>query len=305
MIKFAIKVLLFFTPLLILLAVTEYNALSMTHDFALRRKILENNLDRAEIVVTGSSHAEYAVKPKLLGHPAVSVAHSAQDLYYDTKILTKYLPQMTRVKLVVVTVSYHSFEYMIEDSIYAWQTDFYNKFWGIPRQNSSFKLADHSAIALFGIQQSRNFLLTGTSNLSELDDSGGNEFLLTFSERNVLNGQFALKDSNSKMDIEHIPNNREYLDELFSKLKAANIQSVIVTTPCAPSYYNNMDNERYLRMQNETKSLMQKYNLEYYNYLKDERFVVEDYFDSSHLNTQGAEKFSRILKEEVIEKYLP
>ncbi len=46
---------------------------------------------------------------------------------------------------------------------------------------------------------------------------------------------------------------------------------------------------------------IQKYNLGYYNYLKDDRFSAEDFFDSDHLNTRGAEKFSRLLRDEIIE----
>ena len=57
-------------------------------------------------------------------------------------------------------------------------------------------------------------------------------------------------------------------------------------------------------MQKEIQTLQQKYGLEYYNYMTDERFVAEDFGDSDHLNTQGAKKFSRILKDEVIEKYI-
>lgn len=50
---------------------------------------------------------------------------------------------------------------------------------------------------------------------------------------------------------------------------------------------------------------IQKYNLGYYNYLKGERFSAADFFDSDHLNTRGAEKFSRLLRDEIIEKYVP
>jgi hypothetical protein len=66
-----------------------------------------------------------------------------------------------------------------------------------------------------------------------------------------------------------------------------------------------MNAKRYLRMQNEIKYLSQKYDLEYYNYLRDKRFTAEDFFNSNHLSTKGAEKFSRILKDEVVAKHYP
>lgn len=118
-----------------------------------------------------------------------------------------------------------------------------------------------------------------------------------------MQGQIAVKRHESEMKPKHIAENKKYLDELFSKLKDADIKAVIITTPCFSSYYTNINSKKYLRMQNEIKSLSQKYNVEYHNYLKDNRFTIEDFFDSDHLNARGAEKFSNILKNDIVEKY--
>ena len=39
-------------------------------------------------------------------------------------------------------------------------------------------------------------------------------------------------------------------------------------------------------------------------YLRDERFTTEDFFNIDHLNRRGAEKFSRILNEDVVKRYV-
>ena len=41
-------------------------------------------------------------------------------------------------------------------------------------------------------------------------------------------------------------------------------------------------------------------NVEYYDYSTDERFIDEDFYDASHLTDIGANKFSKIVKEEVL-----
>ena len=47
--------------------------------------------------------------------------------------------------------------------------------------------------------------------------------------------------------------------------------------------------------------LQKKYPIiEYYDYCYDNRFVDEDFMDSSHLSEIGANKFSRIVKEEIL-----
>ena len=303
--KFILKTLLFIFPLLILLAVTEYKARSLTSDFAVKRENLEQNIDRAEVIVAGSSHAYEGIKPKMLGVPAVSIAFPGQDFYYDSQILLEYLPKAFRAKLVIVTVSYFSFEYMMEGSEGKGQTNFYDKYWKIPRQNSVPHLADYSALFLFGLQRSRDFLLFGKTNSTEvIDESGGNGTQRGSDLYKVTHGEIAIKRHESGMQEKYIARNYQYLDGLFSVLKERNIQAVIITTPCYHTYYDNLKPELYQRMQSEIEALRQKYGLEYDNYLKDERFTAEDFADSDHLNTQGAEKFSTILKNEVVKKYI-
>ena len=37
----------------------------------------------------------------------------------------------------------------------------------------------------------------------------------------------------------------------------------------------------------------------YFDYLKDPRFVADDFYDSNHLSDIGAEKFTKILNEDI------
>jgi hypothetical protein len=306
MFKFTLKILLFISPLLFFLAVIEYKARSMPNDFDSRKKGIERNISRAEIIVAGPSHAYYGIKPALLEKPAISVAYPAQDLYYDTRILLKYLPQASNVKLVIITVSYISFEYLMEDSVFNSRANFYYKTWGIPRQNRLPKLADYSAGLLFGFQQSRDFLVTGSiPNAIKTDEVGGDSELQISNESNVKNSQVTINLHNSTMQAKYFDQNIKYLDELLNSLKGKNIQAVIITLPCYSTYYNNVNTDKYLRMQNEIKILSSRYDLKYHNYFKDDRFDTEDFFDSDHLSTKGGEKFTGIINNEVLPKYFP
>ena len=50
-------------------------------------------------------------------------------------------------------------------------------------------------------------------------------------------------------------------------------------------------------MQDEINRLTLKYNIAYFNFLKDARFNAPDFHSIDHVNNLGAEKFSRILNE--------
>lgn len=105
------------------------------------------------------------------------------------------------------------------------------------------------------------------------------------------------------MHPEHVAENVRYLDEMLGALKAGGVRAVFVTTPTYRSYSEGMNPEAYRRMQGEVEALRRKYGLEDFNYQNDPRFTPEDFADSNHLGTRGAEKFSLILRDEVLKNY--
>ena len=46
-------------------------------------------------------------------------------------------------------------------------------------------------------------------------------------------------------------------------------------------------------------SLTQQYNLDFFDYREDGRFVDDDFIDQSHLSDVGAEKFTKILMNDL------
>ena len=303
--KFILKLTIFIFPLFVLLFVIEYRARSVPNNFAVKRAVLEQNINRAQVIITGASHAYYGIKPGLLGVPAVSIAYTSQDIYYDTRILLKYLPEAANARLVIINLNYASFEGTMGDAYWRDQRDFYYRFWKIPREEPTFRLADYSFIILFGAQRTRDFLLTGkVVEKDEVDENGGTSTLRETNPDVVKDGETPLKRHSSAMHTKNIVRNVGYLDELLGALEAKGIRAVFVTTPCFNTYYSGFDAGRYERMQTEIKKLGQRHKVEYINYLKDSRFELNDFQDSDHLNSSGAEKFSLILKDEVVKKYL-
>ena len=306
MIRFVAKLIIFLSPIVLLLGFVEHRLTQIPTGYKTKRMYLERNIDKAQVIITGSSHSYYGIKPQLLGAPAFSIAYVSQDIYYDTRILLKYLPQAKSAKLVIVPISYSTLENMLEDSPEAWRTSYYYRFWDIPHASTRFRFADHSFIALYGPQQARSFLWSGVPTVGPeaMDESGGTAGLGNPNPATVTDASATIKRHNAGMKVEYATQNRKYLEELFAALKARGIQIVIVTTPTFHSYYDNLNPTAYGLMQQEIDELRAKYGLEYRNYLKDSRFTLEDFSDSDHLSTAGAEKFSQILRDEVVRQHL-
>ena len=74
----------------------------------------------------------------------------------------------------------------------------------------------------------------------------------------------------------------------------------MITSPVFHTYSDNIDIEKYNIMQEKIKYLSECHRIEYYNYFFDERFTEEDFLNDDHLNNDGAEKFSKIISNEII-----
>lgn len=304
--RFLLKLLLFLAPIVLALGLVEYGLSRLQTGYGTKRRLLEQNIGEARVLVTGSSHAYYAVQPRLLGVPAFNTAYVSQDIYYDSRIVLRYLPRAHNLRLVVVSVSYFSFEAVVEDSMVADRVPFYTRYWDIPPATPGRWLADYSFIALHGAERTRAHLwdFFRNSEAEYIDPSGGNAVLPRSSRRAVENGAVAVARHHSTMKVGNLPKTVRWMEELLEALRARGVAAVFITTPVSPSYRERIDPAAYARMQEAVAGLCAVYGLEYRNYLGDSRFGLEDFADSDHLVARGAEKFSLILRDEVVSKYV-
>jgi len=83
-------------------------------------------------------------------------------------------------------------------------------------------------------------------------------------------------------------------------LKSREINVILVSTPTHKSYYRNIDPELTKIIENTLSPILTQYMIKFYDYSKDNRFVDDDFYNCDHLNVIGADKFSRILDNEVL-----
>ena len=304
--RFFLKLFLFLAPILLALGLVEYGLSRLTTGYETKRRLLERHVGDARVLVTGSSHAYYAVQPRLFGVPAYNTAYVSQDIYYDTRIVLRHLPRARNLRLVIVSVSYFSFEAVTEDSIEARRVPFYKRFWGIPPATPGRWAADYSFIALHGAERTRRHLWDGfrNSDAEEIDPAGGNAVLPRSNPNAVRNGAVTVARHHDSMKVGNLGKTVRWMEEMLDASRARGVPVVLVSTPVAPSYRERLDPAAYQRMQDAVGGLCRKYGLEYRNYMADSRFALEDFADSDHLAARGAEKFSLILRDEVVSRYV-
>lgn len=297
--KFTLKLIVFLLPLIFLIGITEYKARFIQNEFYQKRLVVERKIESTEIINLGSSHTYYGIKAQMFGKPALNLANPYQDLYYDKQILFKYLPRAKNLKLVIISVSYPSIEGELGND---WQTSFFLRFLDLPSKSNIPKLTDYSSIGLFGIKASRDYLLTGQMpKTDQIDETGS---IVDFKPANpsLSKGDGALEFHESVMKMSTATENVKDLSQMIEELQARNIQVILITTPCFHTYYDNVNPQNYAFMQETLRKISSTYNVKYFNYFKDPRFNESDFMDSNHLSTVGAEKFTTVIKEEIISK---
>ena len=92
-----------------------------------------------------------------------------------------------------------------------------------------------------------------------------------------------------------------YLNDIAIKCSEKGIKLILVTMPVDKGFYENADKIQLKLMYQTVEKLKRKFNCIYfYDFLKDQRFIKNDFWDSYHLTTDvGAVKFSKMLNDSI------
>lgn len=93
----------------------------------------------------------------------------------------------------------------------------------------------------------------------------------------------------------------ESLQKIISFCKENNLNLVFVTTPLTDKYLENFDENIMRKFYSDINKISTENNIPYLDYSKDERFT-SDYSlfrNSDHLNKSGANKFTKIILEDI------
>jgi hypothetical protein len=304
--KFFLKAL-YLIPLLLFLLYLEYNLSKIPNSYSYKRDCFENQLDSIEVLVLGNSHAANGVNPEYLSLKGFNLSNYSQHLFQDTRLTLKYIDRMPKLKYVIINITYISFNNQLVDNVEAWRDYYYYQFWDIDfPELEKFDLKKFSKIFLYTPQTAFAYFKQGfhvdlakdikhngymkydtVNNSSRISDSLGHQRVL-FHDRFYKESRFE--------------ENQKDLELLISELERRNISPVIVTPPVLSSYYKFINKTRLKKNQDAINAICLKYKCNYYNYFTDSRFVQRDFGDNDHLNFIGAEKFTKILNDEILEK---
>ena len=300
--KFFLKrLVIFFLPFLFFYLLLEINLSQIPNYYIQKKEYLDSQLNEIEILSTGSSHGN-SINPQFLSRKGFNLFNDAEDIYYDVRLIEKYLGRMPNLKIIIVPISYFSLEYRIDHSPSAWRAPFYKFIWDIPPQEltSLVNFGYFSYTAAYGWREVVSYIENGfvSKSTQKLDSNGWREIgdqVIIVSPEEERSGWQSVSLNESLMDAGAIERNKSLLSSFIEACQTHQIKVVFITTPVYHYYYEHVDPLKYQRMQENLNQLVNKYHIPYFNFLKDAHFVTADFYNRDHLNARGVEKFSKIL----------
>ena len=312
MTKLLKKLIFVLLPLVVFIAAFEHLSRTIPTSYSSKNDYLMKKKEKIEVLVLGSSHANFGINPQFFGREGFNISNTSQCLSYDYKVLSKYLPLCNNVKLVIIPISYFTLQYKLTLSPENWRTAYYSLFLDIPDDapSSIFDLRKYSALVLW------DGPLRVIYNLRKVKKLNINEFGYQYPEYSAGNINDIINDKTGKGRVAYHENrvshgdktseselrkdNLKTLGKIADLLASKNIKMAFVVTPVFKTYYENVSKIRYDEMAASVDAIAGKYNTRRFDYFRDSRFNLSDFSDNDHLNEAGAKKFSIILKNEVI-----
>ena len=296
--KFFSRAVIYSLPILLLASGLEALQHMLPNEYTHKKELLEERLDELEVLILGSSHTYLGINPALLQSRAFNLAATAQTLYFDKFLLEKYIDRLPRLKKLVLPVSYPS----LGSESYKNPGDYnrsyhYAYFYGSNAFVDMLAPRRFSLVSLFtvkkSVDRSWDYFVRGDS-LIEFDGNGWYNSDKEPARDLAKNGRDSGKLHDAVYDESLIPDNLRYISEMIRLCKRRGVEVYLLSMPMWKTYIEQVKPERYTRMVTAMDSLSRVEQIPYFNFTEDERFIAEDFFDSNHLNQQGADKFTHI-----------
>lgn len=253
------------------------------------------NSDDIETIITGLSYAKYAVNPELLKYKAVNCALPKQDLYYDFNIVKNIINfGRNKLKVVIIGLSYYSFEY--DESLSKAKLRSFYLYKDIVNLLHNYNNVNNNLGNLFMLKNevSKNFKIEAEKYISEYSIRN---FQLKSVDDKIYEGKKVALINCKKNYPKTVQENKHILESYLKLLNENNIKAIICIFPVTRYYRNYFDirlKEQFYYILNE---ICKSYNFTILDFFSSNKFCEYDFRDSSHLNLNGANKFTKIIND--------
>jgi hypothetical protein len=259
------------------------------NNYAIKQYYIIEHHNDIKTLVMGNSLAEYSFNTHVLGDSAYCFAISRRALYYDAKLMDRYIPIMQNLRTVILTCNYRIDAYPRFDSTnIVWAKNFiYNYYRSFSVTIDSFPYGVLFRSAVF----SDNFNIHALRPTFAIADEVG------YVEHDwIFDGQ--VKEIVPLVQ-DNMDKGLEYLSNIASLCYQYGVRLIVVTPPFSDAWLELCTSDGVKNLTNIIERVNSQYPIEYKNYMYDSCFRNDSmYFDCLHLNHTGATIFAQRVKDD-------
>lgn len=307
--KFIFRVTIFFIPIIVVISFIEIAIWKVPSGYLYKRELIETNANNVSILILGNSHAFYGINPDCFDYATLNIAYVGQSLYFDYYILNKYKDSFSKLKLLIIPISYFSLDFKISKSEALGRRAYlYHHFFYCEKYVNKYSAYYYSLALVITYKEAIKKVignLKGDIKLNISQKGWTNWYTATEKDSLILKGKSRAEYHASIMDSCEFDRNNNYLNQIIRVCKNRNVRVLLVTLPAYESYRDNIDIDRFNKVMSYVKGMCEKDNkVTYKSLFFDTMFSEEDFRDADHLDAGGSEKLSLILNEFIIKENL-
>jgi hypothetical protein len=288
-------------PVVVVLCVFEIFLRIIPNDYKYKREQLLKNAKDIEILVLGNSHAHYGINPEYLTMKGFNFSNISQSFDLDYALLETYGPKFENLKIIIIPVSYSSLFFSLFSGDEAWRIKNYVLYYHIKCATSirnNFELLNGTMISnLYRLYQ---YMKDQGRGITVSDVGFGLNYSSAIKNNLEETGKAAAL-RHTHYDEKIFLHNQEVIRNIIEWCNKRDVKMIFATLPAYYTYIKELNDI----LLNKTISYMgdigeRTENVYYYNFLEDNNFITDDFFDADHLNEKGAEKFTEMIDEIII-----
>ena len=294
--RFYIAVILFMLPIFVFMGGAEFAARQIPNYYSYKYNWMDQHAEEVETLVLGSSHSLNGIIPRYLGENSFNLALPGQTLKYDAYLFFKWADRYKNLKLVILPISYFSF--FMDHS--EWIGETYSKIYLKSPFHSDFSQFNLEMLEFKPLHSKLYFWRTG--NEEYVKERGWLPMYLK--DKNLSTWNLEHKNMNevkkhTAKSWEYVDNNYKLVSDIIYFCQKNDIKIVLTTIPQYKDYNTHLDKVQLRKMYELIGNLHSKFGVLYLDYLQDERFCADDFTNPTHLSEIGAQKFTKILRNDL------
>lgn len=297
--RFYTAVLMFMLPIFVFMGEAEYVVRQIPNEYKYKNDWMNQHAEEVETLIIGNSHTEVGINPVLMGDHVFNLSIAGQDYLYSHFLFFKWANRLNCLKTIILPVSYFSFYEDIQgDNSKIMQELSYRIYLDSPyhKYEIAYNLESLYCKPLLGK------LGKYANDKAVYWSSEGWVPWLKSDKSPVWNADHVNK-SLARIYYAHsnknVSENYKLMANMIDYCNRHGVRVVLVSTPQTKEYNRCLSKSQIQSTQDIVEKLQRLYKFKYFDYREDARFVDDDFYDQSHLSEIGAQKFTRILVNDI------